>query len=285
MSEASSNKSMKYALKSLIEVEKELISNYMEALTAIRAELLKVQDKLGSNPTMAEMTKYNRFQALRDSIESQLKLLARQNYKLIEANRKNNFLAAYNNEIDDMGISLANIDNESLKKFLSTPISGMTVPEILKDLSYDTKKKLDRIIAQTLIHGKSIDKTAREIKESINVSAKRAVTIARTETLRAMSMGQEEWFNRMQARGFDVRKKWVSKIDSRTRPDHISMNDQIADEEGYFTFPSGGTTTAPRQSGIAEEDINCRCRMITVVLNTKDEQKNEQAQALLEETV
>jgi hypothetical protein len=285
MSEKSSNKSMKYALKSLSEIEKELISNYMEALNAIRIELLKVQDRLGDNFTMAEMTKYNRFQALRDAIESQLKLLARQNYKLIEANRKDNFLTAYNNEIDDIGISLANIDNESLKKFLAKPISGMTVPEILKDLSYDTKKKLDRIIAQTLIQGKSIQKTAKEIKETINVSAKRAVTIARTEILRAMSMGQDEWYDRMKSRGFDVRKKWLAYNDGRTRPDHIAMDNVLADEDGVFTFPDGTTMTAPRTSGVAAQDINCRCRMITVVLNTKNEQQNEEAHAVLEENV
>lgn len=86
---------------------------------------------------------------------------------------------------------------------------------------------------------------------------------ARTETLRAWSIGEDTAFFNSNAREIGVVKYWISEKDKRTRRDHKTWNGIEADAEGYFTLVSYTgevfRTTAPRLGMSAREVINCRC--------------------------
>ena len=62
--------------------------------------------------------------------------------------------------------------------------------------------------------------------------------------------------------GMKIARVWVSTKDGRTRDSHKAMDGQEADKDGFFHFPGGGQTAGPGLSGIAEEDIHCRCTVI-----------------------
>lgn len=96
----------------------------------------------------------------------------------------------------------------------------------------------------------------------------RAITIARTETLRAANLGQELGIRQAQMEGafgnLEVRRFWIDTNDSRTRPDHrevpkLNRNGVGLDEP--FRYPGGRFIARPGDPNAASADmvINCRC--------------------------
>jgi uncharacterized protein with gpF-like domain len=59
--------------------------------------------------------------------------------------------------------------------------------------------------------------------------------------------------------GIEMMKTWNSVEDERVRSSHVSMNGQTVLYNKMFTLPSGAKVVAPHQTGIASEDISCRC--------------------------
>jgi uncharacterized protein with gpF-like domain len=93
----------------------------------------------------------------------------------------------------------------------------------------------------------------------------RAVTIARTETLRAANMGGRAAVQQRLAdpelEGYDVVKTWAAKDDLKTRDSHALMDGQeVVGMDTPFTLPDGRTIRFPQDpQAPAEESINCRC--------------------------
>lgn len=125
-------------------------------------------------------------------------------------------------------------------------------------------KRSDRAVAAAIrdkrpLDPKHIDRmVARYVKRYI---AHRAVTIARTESLRSVHQGVEQAYSQAIEGGHivaaQIEQKWVSAGDARVRDSHQHLNGQIRawgeSWQGYYgnlRFP--GDPTAP-----AAETINC----------------------------
>jgi uncharacterized protein with gpF-like domain len=92
----------------------------------------------------------------------------------------------------------------------------------------------------------------------------RAETIARTETMTALSQAQEEAFRQnIESGKVDpeaVTCRWVATSDNRTRDTHRAMDGQEVAWGELFVSPSGATLRYPGDpSAPPEERINCRC--------------------------
>jgi hypothetical protein len=93
----------------------------------------------------------------------------------------------------------------------------------------------------------------------------RAVTIARTETLRAANMGGRAAVTQRLAdpelEGMDVVRIWTATKDDKTRDSHRSMDGQeVTGMDTPFTLPDGTTIRFPQDPRApAHESINCRC--------------------------
>ncbi|GAG59054.1 unnamed protein product, partial [marine sediment metagenome] len=97
--------------------------------------------------------------------------------------------------------------------------------------------------------------------------------IARTEAHRSQIKGELDNIDHAEEQGIIIQKIWLTALDWRTRDDHASMDGQEADKDGNFHFPSGGTTRGPGQSGIAEQDIHCRCDIMEEVDGIRPEKR------------
>lgn len=88
---------------------------------------------------------------------------------------------------------------------------------------------------------------------------------ARTETLRAWSIGEDTAYFQSDARAVGIIKYWKSAHDKRTRRDHRNWDGIESDSNGVFTLQSYTgevfRTTAPRLGMIPREVINCRCTL------------------------
>lgn len=96
---------------------------------------------------------------------------------------------------------------------------------------------------------------------------RRAETIARTEATAAYTAGRlEAWRQSGVVRG----KRWLAATDDRTRHSHEEAHGQEVELDKPFVLIEPATprkperevlTDGPGQSGVASEDINCRCEL------------------------
>ena len=121
-----------------------------------------------------------------------------------------------------------------------------------------TRKRIRNSIAR----GEEQDEPPRVLAKRIveetggEIARRRAITIARTESLTAASVGADE---AAKATGLQLDKQWLATEDQRTRPTHHAADGQRVDMDGLFTV-GGALMKFPRDpNGPAKETINCRC--------------------------
>jgi uncharacterized protein with gpF-like domain len=130
-------------------------------------------------------------------------------------------------------------------------------------LKQDGLIKIRRAVSQGLIRGASYQNMPREIKDAINGNAADAMRIVRTEGQRAQSMGQQAKYADARRIGVEVVDVWDATLDGRTRDSHGALDGVKAQYQGGkpYWYVNGYRTSGPGQSGVASEDINCRCRI------------------------
>jgi len=255
------------------ETEKALVKNYRQALMNIRIDLQKIYDKYGAGGklTHAEMSKYNRLTNLHKSLEKELINITGRNgreIKMLASDAYQESFYRYGYLIEknlNVGLRFGILNPEVIKAAVQNPISGLTLNETLAKNRREIVLNIRREVTQGLIKGESYFKVARRIKDALGKDAAKAKRVARTEGGRAQIQGQVESFNHAEDRGIEMDRIWVATLDDRTRDSHASMDGQKADSNGLFTLPGGIKTEGPHLSGIAEEDINCRCTIITEI--------------------
>lgn len=165
------------------------------------------------------------------------------------------------------------------------------VAELVREVSANTKAALREIIARALESGNPPRVAAREIRELVGLTRRdvravgnlrarlaerglapsvidrraasytkrlhrrRAVTIARTETMRAANEGQRQlWRQAVDQRQLKPTQKrvWIATPDDRVRDEHWAMNGQVRGLEEKFERPDGRKI----EPG---EEVQCRC--------------------------
>jgi len=97
----------------------------------------------------------------------------------------------------------------------------------------------------------------------------RSEVIARTESLRAVSIGNQMAMDQMVQTGAidktKVRKHWVYTRDARTRNEHVKipmLNPNGVEIDGFFTTPLGPLKFPRDPMGAAGNTIQCRCAVV-----------------------
>ncbi|HIC1467014.1 TPA: hypothetical protein ACWZ76_004319 [Klebsiella pneumoniae] len=113
-----------------------------------------------------------------------------------------------------------------------------------------SESQIDKIVEQTRL---------RYVKQ-------RTETIARTESLRATSVGQDLAIREGQITGAisnELLKRWLYRHDTRTRDAHISAGETNGwiPMNRAFTTPLGPLMFPRDPNGSASNTINCRCRV------------------------
>lgn len=168
---------------------------------------------------------------------------------------------------------LVNCTPEVLKRAMDNPISGLTLSDTLekyrKEIIYDIKKEIN----VGLMNGDRFSTMAKRMKTTLNGDYKKSIRIVRTETHRVREAGNhdaaQEVSKAMEESTVEMVKTWRTMKDERVRPakakgknrkyNHKKMEGVTIPVDEIFILPSGAKTKAPGQSGVAGEDINCRC--------------------------
>lgn len=138
----------------------------------------------------------------------------------------------------------------------------------------DTQKALRETLTEGVRAGESIDDLQVRIEDVFaEADEVRSERIARTEVV-----GASNWATReaQKASGVVEKRAWVAtRGDGRTRASHAAMDGVEASIDAPFKFVegenAGATVEYPGGSGIAEEDIQCRCTTVAVISDDLDE--------------
>ena len=160
-----------------------------------------------------------------------------------------------------------------IKRAVNNPVSGLTLNDTLekhrKDIIYDIKKH----IGVGLSNGDRFTTMAKRISESLDGDYKKSIRIVRTEAHRVRESGYNDAATDINntlkkgTSGYVMAKTWKTMKDSRVRPNrqkrkkynHVKMDGVTIPQDELFKLPSGATCMCPSQTGVAGEDINCRC--------------------------
>lgn len=266
--------------------ENEIIREYAKTLQSIRLDLAKAYEKYGKDTlTYAEMAKYGRLANLEQSIFSEVnRLTGSTGLKLKSAAgqvyQETFYRTAFNLESTlqtKLGFGLLNPN--TIKRAVDNPLDRYgtgarknTLGFLMRN-SANTARLKEQIrgeITQGLIRGQPYQSVAKAIKEKMDIGAKQAQRIAQTEMHRTQTQGRLDSLEHARAAGVEMVYQWVATLDTRTRETHQvydGMKTEPAEypEPSKFNLPGIGLVDGPGMTGVASEDINCRCTMIGVI--------------------
>jgi uncharacterized protein with gpF-like domain len=259
--------------------ERKLLKVYRSSLTKIRAKLMKIAEK--GNWKLSDMQKYNRLKVLEKGLLEDIREVNLETFKIIRKvnttvvfNTYNRNWYGYEKELNGF-LKFNKLNPKLVNAMVLEPYPGIPLSSLIKNVSVTQTNQMRFILAQSLSQGLSVPQTAKLLKENAQISYNKAVRIARTEGLRASSKAQLIASEKAEQLGIETDKIWLTAKDQRVRNDHKEMEGKSADKDGVFHLPDGSSGLAPRQTGVAKQDINCRCTYVEEVIGVDRDIKDE----------
>ncbi len=268
--------------------EKELVRAYADAMDQIRKDLRTLYERYKEDGKLsnADKTVYNRLKQIESRIRSLL------NQKGIEVDGLLKTLTAEQYEeaffrmayafdqASGISFSWGLIPNEAVEEIVTSPLDKLFQSKAVQSAREGAADRIRRDLERAIIRGDSFQTLARRIGKALGVDRTasgyaygrrgllaKAMTIARTEGMRALNAGHQRAYQEAREMGCDIVEMWDATLDSRTRPSHGALDGKYRDEEhgGWYVPELGRYVEGPGKSGVASFDINCRCRTIAHV--------------------
>ena len=242
--------------------ERELIRNYQLALKEVRTKIATAYEKYGDNYT--NWTKYNRLATLEKDIGKEIGKLTGKNAVNLKTGIAKQFEDQYYRTAfaleKEVGARLGfgQLNPKTIEAAVQNPLDRVGFLQRNRDNQQRLARQMREQLTQGLIQGESYQKTARRIKERMDVGATNTLRIAQTENHRVQTVGRLRSFDQAEEYGVQAKRVWVSTLDDATRETHQDMDGQVADEDGMFDV-DGIEAEGPGLTGDPAEDINCRC--------------------------
>lgn len=232
-----------------------------------------------------------RMSGLSPEMSKEIKGLVEESYKLsyegmIEAVKK----SENSEELAEALVGLRGTTPESIQAIVEKGL----VDDVLKKNWQAHVYEIKRNIAIGLAVGDRLDTVAKRISKAVDTDYKKALVIARTESSRAREAGfcnSAIDINDTLRQGVTqvrMTKRWVTMRDERVRPNirrktkkgwktykgtganHQIMDGVLIEADEMFILSDGHETLAPKQSGIAGQDINCRCKAVYRLMSDQE---------------
>jgi hypothetical protein len=256
--------------KRMLKYESEIRKALEESLVQIHGEMKRIYDKWAKDGklTKAEMTAYNKYATMEKSIVAKLDPALAETKKVIKRLMPEQYNEAFFrhawaiDEATGLAISWGTVDTEKMRRLFDiTNPKNIELKNALKN--YPAKAKM--VIRNTLLNGitlgLSFDQMARKLNDGIDKIASSAMTIARTEGMRAINAGTSDAYLVAKSKGVEGNEIWDATLDGRTRATHGAADGQARGDDGFFNV-GGYKAQYPGDPNLpAEESINCRCHL------------------------
>lgn len=248
------------------EINKQVLNYYRETLKEIRSRIAYYNEKGLFN--QADMFKYNRITKLEDAIVKEIGKLTGKTNRTLQSSLINMYQDSYlrtafileNEAKVNLGFTLLN--TETIKKVVGNPFDRIGWKDRNKVNQAEMVRKLKEEISNGLIQGKSYRDISKNVKNRLNIGADKSIRIVQTESHRIKEDSRFEGMKKAESKGVNMKKRWLSTLDSRTRDRHRRLDGEtIGIDETY----SNGLMYPGDPRGRAKEVINCRCTQVSII--------------------
>jgi uncharacterized protein with gpF-like domain len=169
----------------------------------------------------------------------------------------------------DVGGSF-DIQNDLFNKWVEK--YGLLKAKQINTTTLDTlRKNMQAEISTGITNGQTNAETAKDLLDICddvydNMSASRAILIARNETACSVNFGNH---TTLASEGVE-RKEWMATLDDRTRDDHADADGQVVGIDEPFDVGGESLMYPGDPSGSADEVIQCRCSELPVGIGEED---------------
>jgi HK97 family phage portal protein len=166
----------------------------------------------------------------------------------------------------DLKVNTALFNLESPEVAAAMRARSQKFAEQINDTTWD---QLKTSLLEGIADGESIEQLMPRVSQVMGDRIRSsAETIARTETIGALTEGSLMGAKEAEATGLKVRKQWLATFDGRERASHAEAHERyqanpIALSEPFIV--GGASIDSPGNGFDAAEVINCRCAMTYVV--------------------
>lgn len=253
------------------DVEKQLIRNYKLALKDIQRQIGKLYEN--TDGSFADAQKYNRLSKLEKQIAKEIGKLTGKNATLMMAGLRGLYEESFyrtafvlEQSAAELGyqVGFDTLNTKAIEKAIENPLDRVGFLKRNRDNQARLTRQLQENLTQGLIQGKSYRDTSKLIRERMNVGASNAMRIVQTESHRISQSARTDTLVEASNKGVEMKKVWVSSLDSDTRDNHADLDGQKVDVDEEFEV-DGLTAPYPGSFGVASEDINCRCSHSAII--------------------
>lgn len=142
-------------------------------------------------------------------------------------------------------------------------------PDLLPQAAFDKAKDsawnsrhVTSAVTQAVLQGQTVPQLAASIAGIAAMDQRAAMKAARTAITSAHSLGKLKGYERAADMGIDVKKQWLTALDSRTRSSHRHLDGEVVKLDAEF---SNGLKYPGDPDGPASEVYNCRCTLVPVI--------------------
>lgn len=256
--------------------EKEVVQKILDYLAEFKKQddemLYKFQNKIISAKQyyswrQAKMATGKQYNKLLQAIDKELIKASDTAYKYINNDVPQIFAVNYNTIAEiirtsdvSIGYSFNVVDKNVIAEMIERK-ELMLPPSKKTNVSKMQKwngKKINAEILQGILQGESIPKIAQRLQNVCGSNRAVAIRNARTMITASQNSGRIAGFRQAESDGVIMRKVWIATEDSRTRKSHLSINNEMQDNNKPF---SNGLMFPGDWSGKPEEVYNCRCTL------------------------
>lgn len=170
----------------------------------------------------------------------------------------------YTSEFDwNTQVDMNMLDTSSIRQIVESPTSATRLSSFWKNRN-TLAQQVDHALNTGLTQGLGYAEIAKNIEQAMTSDYHKSLRIARTEASRVYGLGQIQAQQEFKKLGFEPRKMWVASLDSKTRSSHRHLDGVTIRVDEHFEG-NNGLGLAPGLFGVASEDINCRCKVITIL--------------------
>jgi len=262
------NNRQKELLKHQLKSEKEILSELKKIYESSLSEIdEKIQILLSDELTQSKIYRIEYQKALKGQVSAILENLNNNQYESVSDYLKDCYEDGFIGTLYDLqgqGIPLIfPINQEEIVEaiILDSKISEGLYTKMGNNVS-DLKKRISSEISRGISTASPYAEIARNIRSHANITVNQSMRIVRTEGNRIHNRSALDAALKAKARGADTVKVWDATLDGVTRPHHRQLDGQVRELEEDFEV-DGLTACAPLNFGVAAEDCNCKCVLLT----------------------
>ena len=175
---------------------------------------------------------------------------------------------------ENIKLNFAMLPESYIEGLVNTPVAGKRLSTRLYTNQSKLAKEVTNALLQGAFRGEGYAKVAKRVGELTEANYKQALRIARTEGGRVQSTAKQRAYKEAKDKGVDVKKRWLSTLDKKTRHTHQELDGQTVGVDEKFKF-DGYEADGPRLFGSASLDVNCRCTTIGIVNGIEPELRRD----------